>query len=96
MSEAIKENKAKAAKILGAAFFVLMMLFSLQITTNPDSAGDIDLLGLKVSLYTPSVFATEGVKCQDVFPGCESLGEDYCGAYVYNDCIHRCYRVHYT
>ena len=56
MAEVVKKNKTKAAKILGAAVFVLMMLFSLQITTNPDSAGDIDLLGLKVSLFTPSVY----------------------------------------
>ena len=89
MSEVIKKNKAKAAKILGAAVFVLMMLFSLQITTNPNSAGDIDLLGLKVSLASPSVFATTG--------GCEAeyecpsggrvscTGQKYC--YIQYPCV---------
>ncbi|MFA3782612.1 hypothetical protein ABRY23_06045 [Melioribacteraceae bacterium 4301-Me] len=36
------------------------MFFNLQIATNPNSNGDIDLFGLKISLFMPSVYATGG------------------------------------
>ncbi|MFA3782609.1 hypothetical protein ABRY23_06030 [Melioribacteraceae bacterium 4301-Me] len=48
----------------GAALFVLLMFFNLQIATNPNSNGDIDLFGLKISLFMPSVYATASCKAE--------------------------------
>ena len=56
MSLFIKKHRSKAAKIAGIALFTLLMFVNLQITTNPNSNGDIDLFGLKISLFTPSVY----------------------------------------
>jgi len=58
MGTIIKKSRSKAAKIAGAALFILLMFVNLQITTNPNSKGDIDLFGLKISLFTPSAYAT--------------------------------------
>jgi len=54
MSLFIKKHRSKAAKIAGIALFTLLMFVNLQITTNPNSYGDIDLFGLKLSLFTPT------------------------------------------
>ncbi|MFA3782606.1 hypothetical protein ABRY23_06015 [Melioribacteraceae bacterium 4301-Me] len=61
MVQLIKKHRSKAAELVGAALFVLLMFFNLQIATNPNSNGDIDLFGLKISLFAPSVYATGGV-----------------------------------
>ena len=59
MSLFIKKHRSKAAKIAGIALFTLLMFVNLQITTNPNSYGDIDLFGLKLSLFTPRAYAKE-------------------------------------
>ncbi|MFA3782604.1 hypothetical protein ABRY23_06005 [Melioribacteraceae bacterium 4301-Me] len=64
MAQLIKKHRSKAAKLVGAALFVLLMFFNLQIATNPNNNGDIDLFGLKISLFTPSVYATAADCCQ--------------------------------
>ena len=52
-----KKNRSKAAKLAGAALFVLLMFVNLQITTNPNKSGDLDLLGIKISLFTQTAYA---------------------------------------
>ncbi len=44
-------------KIIGAAFFVLLMFVNLKIDTSPVKSGDINLLGVNISLSTPSAQA---------------------------------------
>ena len=34
------------------------MFVNIQLTTNPNKDGDIDLFGIKISLATPSAYAT--------------------------------------
>jgi len=52
-----KKHRSKTAKFAGIILFTLLMFVNLQITTNPNKNGDIDLFGLKLSLAIPSVVA---------------------------------------
>jgi len=56
----LKKQRSKAAKIAGASLFALLMFVNLQITTNPNSNGDIDLFGINLSLFVPSIIASSG------------------------------------
>lgn len=69
MSLYIKKHWSKGAKIAGAVFFAVLMFVNIKLTTDPNASGDIDLLGLKLSLFTPSVVACGScngrqVKCE--------------------------------
>ncbi len=59
MSIFFRKHRSKAAKIAGIAFFALLMFVNIQVTTNPSKSGDINLLGLKFSLITPSASALD-------------------------------------
>ncbi len=83
MSIFIRKHRSKAAKIIGIAFFVLLMFVNIQVNTNPSKSGDIDLFGLKVSLFTPTLYASGGggwnqyVACGAI--DCSYLGNEFCG-----------------
>lgn len=57
MALLLKKHRSTAANFAGAILFAVLMFVNLQITTNPSVKGDIDLLGVKVSLFTPSAYA---------------------------------------
>ncbi|MGA7837991.1 MAG: hypothetical protein WB996_08495 [Ignavibacteriaceae bacterium] len=57
MAARIKRHRSKAAKIAGATLFILLMFLNIQLTTNSNINGDIDLFGLKISFVTPSAYA---------------------------------------
>ncbi len=84
----LKKNRSKAAKLAGAALFVLLMFVNLQITTNPNKNGDIDLFGLKVSLFTPSAYAYDpcpgGPACDIYNMNCHIWGVHECGYILCN------------
>jgi len=88
MSLFIKKHRSKAAKIAGIALFTLLMFVNLQITTNPNSYGDIDLFGLKISLLPDETFAEESTPCHFVlviineFVYCSTTGGNCCGVVV--------------
>jgi len=68
MSAQIKSGAKKAGKIVGIALFVFLMFFNIKFAAGDSSNGDIDLFGLKVTIFTPSAYATGCIYCQDV--GC--------------------------
>lgn len=51
------KHRSKTAKIFGIVLFTLLMFINLQIISNPNKNGDIDLFGLKLALFTPSAYA---------------------------------------
>jgi len=61
MSAQIKSGAKKAGKIAGIALFVFFMFFSIKFSVGDYSSGDIDLFGLKVSVFTSSAYATGGI-----------------------------------
>jgi hypothetical protein len=67
----IKRHWSRGAKILGAVVFALLLFFNLQISTSQSKQGDIDLLGVKVSLNIPSTYA-EGGDCTETDSYCYS------------------------
>jgi len=84
MSAEIKKHFSKTAKICATALFVLLMFVNLQITTNPNKNGDINLFGVKLSLFTSSAYAYgEGLFCIDIYD-CVDTGWAWCaGDFVY-------------
>lgn len=68
------KQRSKAAKIIGVAFFALLMFVNIQLTTNPTKSGDIDLFGIKISLITPSAYASGDI-CDDI---CDDSNISYC------------------
>ena len=73
MSVYFKKHWSKAAKIAGAILFVVLMFVNIKLTTDPNANGDIDLLGLKLSLFTPSAYACGN--CDDI---CSDSNNAYC------------------
>jgi len=55
-----KGRWSKKAKLFGVAVFVFLLFFNVQILTSLNNKGDINLLGIKISLYSAS--ATTGYK----------------------------------
>ena len=60
MSAQTKTRAQKAGKFLGIALFAFLMFFNIKFAVSDDTSGDIDLLGLKVSVFTNSTYATSG------------------------------------
>jgi len=61
------------------------MFFSIKFALGDNSNGDIDLFGLKVSLYTPSVYATQSNCDNDCgVLGCHIWGNPACGMILCN------------
>ena len=70
---------SKITKIIGITVFSILMLVNVVVTTNPNNKADIDLFGLKLSLITPSSYATSGcVHCIDL--GCNG-GMKQCASF---------------
>ncbi|HMN18901.1 MAG TPA: hypothetical protein PKD03_14905 [Ignavibacteriaceae bacterium] len=57
MSAQAKTRAQKAGKFLGIALFAFLMFFNIKFAVSDDSSGDIDLFGLKVSVFTNSTYA---------------------------------------
>ncbi len=55
----IKKYHSKATKFFGIIFFLILMLVNLQISLNPKSHGNIDLMGVKLSLFSTAYAASE-------------------------------------
>lgn len=58
MSAQTKTRAQKAGKFLGIALFAFLMFFNIKFAVSDDTSGDIDLFGLKVSVFTNSTYAT--------------------------------------
>ncbi|AFH48399.1 Hypothetical protein IALB_0687 [Ignavibacterium album JCM 16511] len=58
MSAQTKTKVQKAAKFLGIALFAFFMFFNIKFAVSDNSSGDIDLFGLKVSVFTNSTYAS--------------------------------------
>jgi hypothetical protein len=58
MSAQTKTRAQKAGKFLGIALFAFLMFFNIKFAVSDDTSGDIDLLGLKVSVFTNSTYAS--------------------------------------
>lgn len=65
MSVQTKTRAQKAGKFLGIALFAFLMFFNIKFAVSDDTSGDIDLLGLKVSVFTNSTYASGG-SCIDI------------------------------
>ncbi len=65
MSAQTKTRAQKAAKLLGIALFAFLMFFNIKFALGDNSNGDIDLFGLKVSVFTNSTYASGG-SCIDI------------------------------
>ena len=59
MSAQTKTRAQKAGKFLGIALFAFLMFFNIKFAVSDDTSGDIDLLGLKVSVFTNSTYASQ-------------------------------------
>jgi hypothetical protein len=57
MSAKTKTRAQKVGKFLGITLFALLMFFNIKFAISDDSNGDIDLFGLKVSVFTNSTYA---------------------------------------
>ncbi|MGA7837828.1 MAG: hypothetical protein WB996_07665 [Ignavibacteriaceae bacterium] len=76
MAGRIKRHRSKAAKVAGAALFILLMFLNMQLTINPNNNGDIDLFGLNISLGVSSTYAkTQQGDCNDI---CDDANNGYC------------------
>jgi hypothetical protein len=60
MSAQTKTKAQKIGKILGIALFAFLMFFNIKFALGDNANGDIDLFGLKVSVFTNSTYATSG------------------------------------
>jgi len=67
MSAQVKSHAKKAGKIAGIALFIFFMFFSIKFSVSDSSNGDVDLFGLKVSVFTPSAYATSSY-CYKWYP----------------------------
>jgi len=78
MSLFFKKHRSKTAMIAGIALFVILMFVNLQISTSPNKNGNINLIGLKLSLATPSAYA-EPATCCTAATGyiCSKSDKDY-------------------
>lgn len=64
----LKKHSSKTAKIVGVVLFTLLMFVNLQIITNPNKNGDIDLFGIKLNMSTPTANAAadSGTCCPEI------------------------------
>ena len=53
-----KTSAQKAGKFLGIALFAFLMFFNIKFAVSDDTSGDIDLFGLKVSVFSNSTYAS--------------------------------------
>ncbi|WP_304040307.1 MULTISPECIES: hypothetical protein [Ignavibacterium] len=58
MSAQTKTRAQKAGKFLGIALFAFLMFFNIKFAVSDDTSGDIDLFGLKVSVFSNSTYAS--------------------------------------
>lgn len=84
-----KKHWSKGAKIAGAIFFAVLMFVNIKLTTDPNASGDIDLLGLKLSLYTPSTYACSGTCCPQTDAVC-IVGSIYINNHYFKGTSGRC------
>lgn len=63
MSAQTKTRAQKAGKFLGIALFAFLMFFNIKFAMGDNSNGDVDLFGLKVSVFTNSTYATAASCC---------------------------------
>jgi len=70
-------KKGVITKISSISLFVFLMLFNVKVAFSDKSNGDIDILGMKISVSVPSAYASMTI--------CESLdchgGPIYCDSY---------------
>jgi hypothetical protein len=59
MSAQTKTRAQKIGKLLGIALFAFLMFFNIKFAVSDNANGDIDLFGLKVSVFTNSTYASE-------------------------------------
>ncbi len=59
MSAQTKTRAQKIGKLLGIALFAFLMFFNIKFAVSDNANGDIDLFGLKVSVFTNSTYATQ-------------------------------------
>jgi hypothetical protein len=82
MSAKTKTRAQKVGKFLGITLFALLMFFNIKFAISDDSNGDIDLMGLKISIFSTNSYAygIDGDRhpCyDDVNSSCTSGGETY-------------------
>jgi len=58
MSAQTKTRAQKIGKFLGIALFAFLMFFNIKFAVSDNANGDIDLFGLKISVFTNSTYAT--------------------------------------
>ncbi|MFZ2863262.1 MAG: hypothetical protein WA440_00815 [Ignavibacteriaceae bacterium] len=68
MSAQAKTRAQKAGKFLGIALFAFLMFFNIKFAVSDDTSGDIDLFGLKVSVFTNSTYASSSSYCYKWYP----------------------------
>lgn len=76
MSAQTKTRAQKAGKFLGIALFAFLMFFNIKFAIGDIANGDIDLFGLKVSVFTNSTYASNSY-CVPAF-GYMCCFEGYC------------------
>jgi hypothetical protein len=58
MSAKTKTRAQKIGKLLGIALFAFLMFFNIKFAVSDNANGDIDLFGLKISVFTNSTYAS--------------------------------------
>ena len=53
-------KKGVITKICSISLFVFLMLFNVKVAFSDKSSGDIDILGMKISVSVPSAYASGG------------------------------------
>lgn len=73
MSAQTKILAQKAAKLLGIALFAFLMFFNIKFAVSDNSSGDIDLFGLKLSIFSNTSYAygsDSGTCCPEIGSSC--------------------------
>ena len=85
MSAQVKKAGRIGTKIVAAFLFLVLVMFNVQIGMYDGESGDISLFGLKLSLFIPSIAASQWWFSCETWPYCGGTINCYQGNYLY-DC----------
>jgi len=75
-------KKGVITKISSISLFIFLMLFNVKVAFSDKSTGDIDILGMKISVFVPSTYASQPIPCDKLidvdYSGCHRYGGICC------------------
>ena len=77
-------KKGVITKICSISLFIFLMLFNVKVAFSDKSIGDINILGMKISIFVPSAYASQNCywTCHNIGP-CDAY-TDLCRIYTLN------------